>query len=50
MLVPCATLIIGGISLAVEAGGGLYWLAAAFVTGIFACMTNAWVLLVEIKR
>ncbi len=50
MLVPCATLIVGGISLAVQAGGGLYWLAAAFVTGIFACMTNAWVLLVEIKR
>lgn len=50
MLVPCAALIVGGISLAVESGGGLYWLAAAFVTGIFACMTNAWVLLVEIKR
>lgn len=50
MLVPCAILVIGGISLAVQAGGGLYWLAAAFVAGIFACMTNAWVLLVEIKR
>ena len=50
MLVPCAILVIGGVSLAVQAGGGLYWLAAAFVTGIFACMTNAWVLLVEIKR
>lgn len=50
MLVPCAALIVAGISLAVEVGGGLYWLAAAFVTGIFACMTNAWVLLVEIKR
>ncbi|WP_395727837.1 hypothetical protein [Nakamurella sp.] len=50
MLVPCVVLVIGGISLAVQAGGGLYWLAAAFVTGIFACMTNAWVLLVEIKR
>ena len=50
MLIPCATLIVAGISLAVEAGGGLYWLAATFVTGTFACMTNAWVLLVEIKR
>lgn len=50
MLVPSLVLVIGGVSLAVEAGGGLYWLAAAFVTGIFACMTNAWVLLVEIKR
>jgi len=50
MLVPCATLVVGGISLLAEAGGGLYWLAAAFVTGTFACMTNAWVLLVEIKR
>ncbi len=50
MLVPCLALIISGISLVAEAGGGLYWLAAAFVTGTFACMTNAWVLLVEIKR
>ncbi|WP_420120239.1 hypothetical protein [Nakamurella sp.] len=50
MLLPCVVLVVAGISLMVEAGGGLYWLAAAFVTGIFACMTNAWVLLVEIKR
>ncbi len=50
MLVPCLTLIIAGISLIAEAGGGLYWLAVTFVTGTFACMTNAWVLLVEIKR
>jgi len=50
MLVPCAMLIVAGGSLAAQVGGGLYWLAAAFVTGIFACMTNAWVLLVEIKR
>lgn len=50
MLVPCALLVIAGVSLAAEAGGGLYWLAATFVTGTFACMTNAWVLLVEIKR
>lgn len=50
MLVPSLILVVGGVSLAFEAGGGLYWLAAAFVTGIFSCMTNAWVLLVEIKR
>lgn len=50
MLLPCIVLVIGGISLLVQAGGGLYWLAGAFVAGIFACMTNAWVLLVEIKR
>jgi hypothetical protein len=50
MLLPCLALVISGISLVLEAGGGIYWLAAAFVTGIFACMTNAWVLLVEIKR
>lgn len=50
MLLPCLILMISGISLILGAGGGLYWLAAAFVTGIFACMTNAWVLLVEIKR
>lgn len=50
MLVPCLMLVVSGITLMVQAGGGLYWLAGAFVTGIFACMTNAWVLLVEIKR
>lgn len=50
MLLPCAMLVVAGVSLMVGAGGGLYWLAGAFVTGIFACMTNAWVLLVEIKR
>jgi modulator of FtsH protease len=50
MLVPCLAVLVGGISLIVEAGGGLYWLAGAFVAGIFACTTNAWVLLIEIKR
>ena len=50
MMGPCTLLIVAGLSLAAEAGGGLYWLAAAFVTGTFATMTNAWVLLVEIKR
>jgi modulator of FtsH protease len=50
MLVPCLVLVVTGVSLMLEAGGGLYWLAVAFVSGIFACMTNAWVLLIEIKR
>jgi modulator of FtsH protease len=50
MLIPCLVLVVSGVSLMLEAGGGLYWLAVAFVSGIFACMTNAWVLLIEIKR
>ena len=43
-------IIVGGVSLLVERGGGLYWLvpgvAFAFVEAVF----GAWVLLVEINR
>ncbi len=50
VLVPSAALVLGGLSLAVERGGGMYWVLAAVVTGFTASMVNAWVLLVEIKR
>jgi hypothetical protein len=46
-LVPIA---IAGLSLAVEAGGGLYWLATGIVLAIVAAIAGAWVLLVEILR
>jgi hypothetical protein len=46
-LVPIA---IAGLSLALEAGGGLYWLAAGIVLAIVAAIAGAWVLLVEILR
>jgi len=41
---------VAGISLVVEAGGGLYWLAAGIVLAIAAAIAGAWVLLVEILR
>lgn len=43
-------LVIGGFTVLVEAGGGLYWIAAGVVFAIVAAVANAWVLLVEILR
>jgi modulator of FtsH protease len=49
-LVPMALLIAGAVSLWCHAGGGLYWVTAAIVSGLAAATANAWVLVVEIKR
>jgi modulator of FtsH protease len=46
-LVP---LLLGAVALLAEAGGGLYWVAAAIVFAILGAVANAWVLLVEILR
>jgi hypothetical protein len=43
-------LIIGGASVLVEAGGGLYWIAGGIIGAIAGSVANAWVLLVEILR
>lgn len=43
-------LILGGLTLVVEAGGGLYWVAAGIVFATVAAVANAWVLLIEILR
>jgi hypothetical protein len=43
-------LLISGVSIIVQAGGGLYWLPAAFVIAITVAAINAWVLLVEVLR
>lgn len=43
-------LLIGGLSVLVESGGGLYWIAAGIALAITGAVTNAWVLLVEILR
>lgn len=43
-------LIVGGASLIVEAGGGLYWTVAGMLFAIAGGVANAWVLLVEILR
>lgn len=43
-------LVLAGITLAVEAGGGIYWTAPAVIIALTAGLVNAWVLLVEILR
>lgn len=43
-------LILGGLTLLAEAGGGLYWIAAGVVFAIVGAVANAWVLLIEILR
>jgi hypothetical protein len=42
--------LVGGISLLAEAGGGLYWIVAAIIFAIGGGVANAWVLLIEILR
>ncbi len=42
--------VLGGASVLLEAGGGLYWVAAGIVFAIAGAVANAWVLLVEILR
>ncbi len=49
-LVPAVLVLVAGISLAATAGGGLYWLLAAFAWGFAGAGLNAWVLLVEVHR
>jgi peptidoglycan/LPS O-acetylase OafA/YrhL len=43
-------LILGGVSVLVSSGGGLYWIAGGIVFAIVGAVSNAWVLLVEILR
>ena len=42
--------LVGGVSVLAEAGGGLYWIVAAIVFAIAGGVGNEWVLLVEILR
>jgi hypothetical protein len=49
-LMGTVPLVIGGLSVLVEAGGGLYWIAAGIALAIVGAVVNAWVLLVEILR
>jgi modulator of FtsH protease len=49
-LMGTVPLLIGGFSVLVEAGGGLYWVAAGIALAIIGAVANAWVLLVEILR
>jgi len=50
LLLPTLALVVGGVSLAAEVGGGLYWVLASFVLGFVGATANAWVFLVEIQR
>lgn len=43
-------LLIGGASVMIGDGGGLYWVVAGLVFAILSGIANAWVLLVEILR
>jgi modulator of FtsH protease len=43
-------LLLGGLSVLFESGGGLYWVVAGIVFSIVGAIANAWVLLVEILR
>jgi hypothetical protein len=49
-LAGLAVVGIGGISIAAESGGGLYWVAAGVALAIVAAIAGAWVLMVEILR
>ncbi len=50
LAIGAVPLLVGSISVLVECGGGLYWIAAGMLGAIFGGVTNAWVLLVEIQR
>jgi hypothetical protein len=43
-------ILVAGVSLVAETGGGLYWLGAGIVFSIAGAVANAWVLMVEILR
>jgi hypothetical protein len=47
---PGLLFVISGLSMAAGNAWGLYWLVPASIAGIVAGVTNAWVLLIEIKR
>ena len=43
-------LLVGGISLVAQNGGGLYWVAPGLLAAMVAAIIGAWVILVEIVR
>ena len=45
-----ALVAVTGITLAAQAGGGLYWYPAAVLAAYVGALTNAWILLIEILR
>ncbi len=49
-ILSCGCMLTAGVTLAAQAGGGLYWLAPSFIAAISFGLINVWVLLVEILR
>jgi modulator of FtsH protease len=49
-LAAATPLIIAGVTLAADGGGGLYWVAPAVLFSYLAALANAWVLMIEILR
>jgi len=45
-----AVIVIAGVSLAAELGGGLYWWPVAVLAAYLGALADAWILLVEILR
>ena len=45
-----ALVAVAGLTLAAQAGGGLYWYPAAVLAAYVGALTNAWILLIEILR
>jgi modulator of FtsH protease len=43
-------MVVAGVSLLAQVGGGLYWLVPATILSFAASLINSWVLLVEIQR
>ena len=50
LLLPSIAFMVGGVSLIVGGGGGLYWVLAGVLLVFASASINAWVLLVEILR
>lgn len=49
-LAAALPLIMAGVTVLADAGGGLYWTAPALVFAYLGALANAWVLLIEILR
>jgi hypothetical protein len=45
-----AAYAVAGATLLAEGGGGLHWLAFAFILAVTIAASNAWILLVEVLR
>jgi hypothetical protein len=43
-------MVVAGVSLLLQAGGGLYWLVPGMAFSLVVAVVNAWVLLVEVVR